>query len=165
MDAVIVYKADGTLQCTDLAAIPLDQHAAELKELGASKIFGQGNVHGPLFVTSLCGAPTGRVNAFAISHDDWERVSSGIVGLRGFRLWSGAPLPDLQMDQSCKIVPARSASPASPQVATMPTLIRELIGRPCRCYREGDGLSQDFIPERVNIEHNAEGRINDIWFG
>ena len=49
--------------------------------------------------------------------------------------------------------------------STVPVLIRELLVRPCRRYREGDALTDDFVPERVNLEHDDEGRINDIWFG
>ena len=49
--------------------------------------------------------------------------------------------------------------------STVPVLVRELLGRPCRCYREGDALARDYVPERVNIEHDDEGRINDVWYG
>ena len=50
-------------------------------------------------------------------------------------------------------------------VRNTPTLIRELIGRRCRVYNQGDALTMDFVPDRVNIELTERNRIADIWFG
>ncbi len=165
MDVVVVFKADGTTQCEDKAPIPLEHHAAQLRKIGASKICGQGNVAGPFIVPTVCGAPTGRVNAFAIFKEDWDLIVTGIVGTLGFRAWSSAPLPDLEMEADCKLSPKGPGVRFPPGIGGVPVLIRELLGRPCRCYRQGDALTDDFIPDRVNVEHDEDGRISDIWFG
>lgn len=49
-------------------------------------------------------------------------------------------------------------------VDTTPVMIRELYGRLCRVYQSGDGLTMDYIPQRVNIELDNR-RIVRIWFG
>ena len=165
MDVAIVFKADGTIQCQDKDPISLEHHAAELKWVGASKICGQGNLLGPFGVSRVCGAPTGRVNAFAIPKADWETISTGFVGTLGFRPWSGAPTPPLAIDGDCRISSSDPVSGPEAPGSTLPVLICELVGRPCRCYRRGDALTKDFIAERVNVEHDADGRISDIWFG
>jgi len=165
MDLVIVYKADGTMQCEDGAPIPLPHHAGELRKLGASKICGQANLRGPNVVIDLCGAPTGRVNAFAIPKDDWAEIVAGTVGTLGFRLWCGAPYPELDLDKGARI--ASEGFPGTPahSAGVLPILLREIIGHPGRCYRQGDALSRDYVPERVNIEHDEHGRISDVWLG
>lgn len=165
MDVVVVFKADGTIQCERNAPIPLEHHAAQLRKIGASEICGQGNVPGPFVVITLCGAPTGRVNAFAIPKEDWDLISSGIVGTLGFRSWTGAPYPDLEIDKNCKISDQDLSGRPAPAVGAFPVLIRELLGRPCRCYRQGDTLTKDFVPERANVERDESGRISDVWFG
>jgi hypothetical protein len=60
-----------------------------------------------------------------------------------------------------------SAAENDPQQATdaTPTTIEELIGRPSRYYTTGDVLTDDLIPERVNIEVNNDREIVRIWFG
>ena len=162
MEIVVVYKADGTIQCDETSEpIPIEHHAAELRRIGASEILGQGNVPGPAIVITLCGTPTGRVNAYAILKIDWDAIVSGIVGTLGFRLWSGAPLPDL----GCKEEQVVGGDGPGNSICTQPILVRELMGRPCRCYRQGDSITKDFVPERVNIEHDEAGRVSDIWFG
>ena len=165
MDVVIVFKGDGTIQCEDNDPIPLEHHAAQLRKIGTSRICGQGNVPGPFFMTAMCGAPTGRVNAFAIPKCDWDVMSSGFVGTLGFRLWAAAPFPNLEIETGCVIsgqaIPGHRGQP----LGALPVLIRELLGRPCRCYRQGAVLTEDFMPERVNVEHDETGRISDIWFG
>ncbi len=165
MEVVVVFKADGTIQCEDNKPIPLEHHAAQLRKIGASEICGQGNVPGPFIVVDLCGAPTGRVNAFAILKEDWDLILSGTAGTLGFRIWTGAPYPDLEISQGCKISDEAPTGRPAPSIGAYPVLIRELLGRPCRCYRQGDALTKDFIPERANIEHDESGRISDVWFG
>ena len=165
LPVVIIYKPDGTVQCDARAPAPLQDHAAELLHIGATKICASANVAGPAPVITLCGAPTGRVNSFAIPKQDWEEIAGGIVGTLGFRLWTGAPYPDLEMHAGCRLSEDPMIARPNPSSTAMPVLIRELIGRPCRCYRHGEGLSLDFVPHRVNVERDEEGRIADIWFG
>lgn len=165
MDLAIVYKADGTVQCEAGAAVPLEHHAGELRKLGASRICGQANVDGPSPTLTVCGAPTGRVNAFAIPRPDWTAITAGIVGTLGFRLWQGAPYPDLKVDGDCRIAPGSAPASRGIPLCAGPVLLREIIGHPGRCYRQGDALSDDFVPDRVNIEHDGSGRISDVWMG
>lgn len=169
MDLVIVYKADGTVQCEAGAAVPLEHHAGELRKLGVSRICGQANVAGPNLMPAVCGAPTGRVNAFAIPQADWAAITAGIAGTLGFRLWQGAPYPALKIDGDCRIAPgiAQGSAPAGRgmPLCAGPVLLREIVGRPGRCYRQGDALTADFVPDRVNVEHDANGRISDVWMG
>mgnify|MGYP001627444632 CR=1 FL=1 len=54
------------------------------------------------------------------------------------------------------------ASLSSPGV--IPTMITELIGRVARVYNEGDMITLDYLPQRVNIVFDR-GRISRIWFG
>ncbi len=165
MDVIVVYKPDGTIQCEDDPPVAIEVHRDQLIEIGARRICGQGNVPGPGLVPTVCGAPTGRVNAFAIPNADWERIRSGIVGTLGFRAWIGAPFPALDIDEDCSVLGAGLAGLASPSASALPVLTRELIGRPSRCYRHGDLLTQEFQPDRVNIERDDKNRISDIWFG
>ena len=74
-------------------------------------------------------------------------------------------LPPIEIDDDCVISSEGAMSGPGVSACTVPVLIRELLGRPCRCYRQGDVLTDDWIPDRVNIEHDEEGRISDIWFG
>ncbi|MDP9572655.1 UNVERIFIED_ORG: hypothetical protein J2W66_003148 [Agrobacterium larrymoorei] len=46
----------------------------------------------------------------------------------------------------------------------IPTTITELIGRVARVYNEGDMITLDYLPQRVNIVFDR-GRISRIWFG
>lgn len=43
--------------------------------------------------------------------------------------------------------------------------ISTLIGKPSRVYTTGDMLTEDFIPDRVNIELSESGEIVKIWMG
>jgi hypothetical protein len=42
--------------------------------------------------------------------------------------------------------------------------VESLVGRRCRYYKKGSALTQDFVPERVNIEH-LNNKITRVWFG
>jgi hypothetical protein len=44
-------------------------------------------------------------------------------------------------------------------------LATELLNKQARVYRSGDMLTQDFIPERVNIELSSDNKIVRIWLG
>ncbi len=43
--------------------------------------------------------------------------------------------------------------------------ISALIGKVARIYTSGDSYTDDYRPERANIELDVEGNIVDIWFG
>lgn len=166
MNIVVIYKQDGTIQCDPgHPARPLDEDRKRLTEAGVGKIYASGNVPGPDVVTRPCGMPTSQVNAFAISEADWRKLQSGIVGTLGFRLWVGAQLPEFVTKGDDEVAPAPTTAPMTGNIQAYPVLIRELIGRPVRCFREGDVVTQDFRPQRTNIVTDAAGVIVDIYFG
>ena len=166
MDVVIVYKPDRTIQGEERTPVPLQDHARELTDLGVRTIYGERNVMGPAAVLSVGGLPTGRVNAFAVAKDEWfNSVVRGSAGPQGFALWACEPLPDLGLDGECRVVRSIGEKRIPAGVGDTPLLIRKLIGRPIRCYQQGDELSKEFIPNRVNVEHDKDQRITDIWFG
>lgn len=43
--------------------------------------------------------------------------------------------------------------------------IETIIGKQARVYKTGDALTQDFRPERVNIELSENNEITQIWMG
>lgn len=43
--------------------------------------------------------------------------------------------------------------------------IETIIGKEARVYKTGDALTEDFRPERVNIELSANNEIIQIWMG
>ncbi len=166
MEIVVIFRPDGTVQCdSSVRPVPLPHDEALLRKIGVKTICANGNVPGPLVVPACCGCPSGQVNAFAISFEDWETLQSGIVGTLGFALWAGAPLPDLGWADDCSLHPEPIPPSAVPSLFNGPVLIRDLIGRPCRCYRHGDALTRDYRPERVNIEKDDDDRITKIWLG
>ena len=166
MNIVIIYKQDGTIQCDpNQKPRPLAEDEQRLTSAGVGKIYGSGNVPGPNVVIQLCGLPTSQVNAFAISAADWGKLQSGIVGTLGFRLWVGAQLPKFAAEKNVEVEPGPVTTPMTGNIQAYPVLIRELIGRPVRCYREGDAVTMDFRPERVNIVTDAASVIVDIYFG
>lgn len=166
MKIVVIFKQDGTIQCNSRQpARPLAQDEADLRQAGVSKICGAANVPGPFQVPFGCFTPTGQVNAFAITEEDWRKLKTGIVGTLGFQLWTNTAVPSFETTKECTV----SEDPASigflNPAGSQPILIRELIGRPLRSYEQGAMLTADFRPERVNIEHDAAGLITRIWFG
>ena len=47
-----------------------------------------------------------------------------------------------------------------------PVLVRELVGHPLRVYEDGQPITKDYRPERVNIVLTpGTDVIMDIWFG
>jgi hypothetical protein len=44
-------------------------------------------------------------------------------------------------------------------------LAAELLAKQARVYHTGDMLTQDFVPERVNIELSHDNKIVRIWLG
>lgn len=184
MASVWVYKLDGTLQCDMGKEISLEQGKKELATLiGAKSILAAEKRHVPLMFPDLCGAPTGNANVYEITEEGLYILFHGFVGPMGFALWSWGtpkrlskaklaedrpvPWPWSKLAKDGAEPDAMFANLISSltQVGTHPTEIVDLIGRRCRCYKQGDPLTMDFMPERVNVELNDGGTIHRIWFG
>ena len=166
MDVVVIYKQDDTIQChPEVPPRALSDDEARLRRIGVQTICASGNVPGPVYVSRVCGAPTSQVNALAISEADWRALESGIAGTLGFKLWVGAPLPQLDWTEECSFGVGPVPRSVMMSMSVLPFLIRDLFGRPARCYTQGDPLTDDFVPERVNIEKDKDGAILNIWFG
>ena len=43
--------------------------------------------------------------------------------------------------------------------------VSSLIGKQARVYKTGDALTEDFRPDRVNVELSEENEIIQIWMG
>ena len=170
MTNVWVIKDDGTLQCDERnKGIPLEEMQKELEALGATVLASEKRQDCRI-ISRVCGAPTGQVNAYEISAKDWAMILSGFVGPSGFRLWQ-CDTPEVDANDFTVLGgevpwPLLTQVAQNSSVRSAPALIRELIGRPCRCYHEGDVLTQDYQPKRVNIEMARDSNvIQDIWFG
>lgn len=50
-------------------------------------------------------------------------------------------------------------------IKAVPATIHDLLGKPCRIVRPGDVVTQDYVPNRVNIYLNEKSQISDIKFG
>ncbi len=163
---VVVCVFDGTMACGSGEQRPLEDDAKMLMERGASKIYGMVNTAGPFAVCKACHiCPTGRVNAFAITREDWIKIESSFVGPAPFMLWSGAPYPDI-----IAVEPASAPDDTQPVVkmsslAYGPVLIRDLIGYTVRILTPDSGGTTDYVPDRINFIVNHEGRIEDIYPG
>jgi hypothetical protein len=176
MANVWVYKECGLGQ-----EVPIATMEAQLREIGVSPLSSEKRrLCG--FVSAVCGAPTGQVNAFEISEKDAELLFTGIVGSLGFKLWTcdhgGAqhlaggevpfPWSALTGGRGKDPVPANTLLQAfarATSATSNPVLIRELVGYACRVYNQGDALTKDFRLDRFNVELGPDGRITDVWFG
>mgnify|MGYP001154508931 CR=1 FL=1 len=49
--------------------------------------------------------------------------------------------------------------------SVMEEKIETIIGKEARIYKTGDALTEDFRPERVNIELSASNKIVQVWMG
>ena len=58
-----------------------------------------------------------------------------------------------------------AAVQAATRAGALSVQVRELLNRPLRVYKTGDPITEDFRPERVNIEVSEKQFIKDIWFG
>jgi hypothetical protein len=83
---VRIYRLDGTLQCRELPARPLDADRAALEKLGL-KVVSQEHRLVPVQVITLCGAPAGGANTFVVSEDDWKKLQADPAGTQGFLEW------------------------------------------------------------------------------
>lgn len=209
MTEIWVYKADGTIQCqpaseTEITLSTMREQLANL--IGAKNILDEAKwpPRGP--VPTVCGHPTGNLNAYKITPEGLHLLFSGVAGPSGFEVDPNTrialdpldpltpwpikgdgdgpifPWPTKEGEWSDdRFVPwpwvaiaTGSADAASKaftnvvaaltQVGATPTQISELIGRRCRIYNEGDMITFDYFPQRVNIVLDS-GRISRIWFG
>jgi hypothetical protein len=104
----------------------------------------------------LCGMPTGSVNAYQITKEGEFLLEHGFPGRQGFNPCPGMAAKDAKINIGQLIGTLTSGNP---------TTIKELVGRPLRVYKTGDGLTLDWRPERTNIELNDKGMIVQVWFG
>jgi len=141
MNSIWVCKQDGTIQCGYAREITLEEMRIELAELiGDSNILNMEKRS--RVVISVCGAPTGNLNAYEITQEGWRLLDHGIRGRQGFEPCEGEEIPNPQ-----------------------PVQIQELVGRPLRVYKTGDPITADSIPNRVNIVTDDQRVIVSIWFG
>ena len=75
---VLVYKADGSLQCGAARGLSLDE--MEKKDLSGIKVFSKDKRTDGLMHIQVCGSPTGMINVFEISIDALKEAE-----LRGFK--------------------------------------------------------------------------------
>ena len=186
MSGIWVYKDDGTKQCGWGKEIPLAEMEKQLATLiGQGEILGREKRVLPRVFPEMCGGPTGRVNAYRITEKGLYMLFHGFVGPHGFKLWmwpareaegtsrGGEPVGWVPFPLFVTVPPSAEAAngvlvnalAGVSQAGAHPVLIRELIGHPVRYYAQGDGLTMDYRPERVNIEHDDKHVITSIWFG
>lgn len=162
-----VWRHDGTLQCGLGQEETLDEARAALATvIGADAILNAEKRTLPGAVITLCGAPTGQVNAFELTDDGYWLLFHGIVGPIGFRPWRDA-LPSSRLLAGSEGNYAAAAAVPQGQAIRLVDgsgSLDRLIGRRCRVYQVGDPLTEDYWPERINIGL-IDGRIAELWFG
>lgn len=86
--SVWIYRADGSLQCGFAEGESLETARADLaKAVGDDKILSQEKRQKPGVVSSVCGAPTGAVNAYELSDEGYQLWLTGFAGRLGFEIW------------------------------------------------------------------------------
>ena len=154
------------------------------KVIGDKNILASEKRTKPGMIIDLCGAPTGKVNAYEITPEGLFLLFHGIVGPMGFEVWrwptavkarslSDNPVPwpwaalfaGKEADEGAQKNAVLNIISSLTNVGANPTTIVELLGRPVRFYTTGDGLTMDYRPERVNIEQSPSHHIVKIWFG
>jgi hypothetical protein len=158
-----VCKPNGTIQCEDVEGVSLSDMRKQLAQIiGDHNIISEAEK--TTLVFSLCGAPTGRLNAYEITDEGHFLLFHGFPGPIGF-----SDCPSKNEFAQTAADPGDSF-PAALQAFRMtsaknqPTQVKDLIGRPIRVYSSGDQLTMDLRFDRTNIEI-ANGKIIDIWFG
>lgn len=185
MENLWIYRLDGTIQCRDIPETTLAEDQKLLESLiGAHNVLKSEKRYLPTI--TVCNAPTGACNAFEITHEGWWLLNHGIAGNPGFRPWNGEFTVVTQPDSAAlaKSSAGISVDPDKP----LPKVIEELLGRrpvvpfpptipvpPADCglvgmtlrtYETDDKISQDWNPERVNIElAPGTNRIVGVWIG
>ncbi len=148
-----VCKHDGTIQCDDsIPEISLGKMRKELASLiGEKEILNMAKKS--IGMITLCGIPTGNLNAYEITELGWQILSTGLVGKNGFELCLNS---DNDEDTTRDLLRKLTTS--------QPCTIRELIGHPIRAFEEGSDITMDWRPNRVNFV-TKNGEIIDIYFG
>lgn len=77
---ILVYKNDGSLQCQQGVAQPVEEMALQLK---AIKVFSGVNKSDGRMHVQVCGTPTGKVNVYEILESDLAKAQK-----KGFKLWN-----------------------------------------------------------------------------
>ena len=168
-----VWRFDGTLQCGFGEEQPLDEARAQLATvIGERNILAGEKRQAPVMLPQVCGAPTGRANAFELTEFGFWLLVPGIIGPIGFRPWEDAPaelmdggevpFPFFAKGRDTQAI--KKVGFAGVSGSGDPTQIDELFGRECRVYNLGDPLTMDYRPERFNIGLK-DGRISELWFG
>ncbi|MGU3420762.1 hypothetical protein [Methylobacterium sp. D54C] len=179
-----VYRENGTLQChPEIRGISLEELKGQLGKIaGAENILSQEERTLPVMIPAVCGAMTGRVNAYELNEMGTYMLFHGFVGPMGFKpwIWSNpnqsmafASGEDpfaynrlLHTDDHDKMGNAfLNIISTATSAGTQPTTIAELSGRLSRYYKQGDMITLDYRPERVNTEVNDSHTIQRIWFG
>jgi hypothetical protein len=79
-DRVKVYKPDGSLQCGQGKAIPLETMQ---KQLGKIKVYNSFNKNDGMMRIQVCGQPTGMSNVYEIDRKDLAAAQKA-----GFKEWT-----------------------------------------------------------------------------
>jgi hypothetical protein len=86
-----LYKADGSIQCSQKPGATPDEMRPELAEIvGDQNILGQRKAQLPGFHVQLCGVATDSVNVFKVTDEAFDLLfgkPGGIIGKGGFRPW------------------------------------------------------------------------------
>ena len=170
-----VWRHDGTLQCGMGQEEMLDEAREQLATIiGDDDIVSGEKRTLPSMIITLCGAPTGQVNAFELTESGFWLLFHGIVGPIGFRPWQDE-LPGKSVGGEVPFPSSLAARELTDTIKRVsiagtrgggggPTAIDELYGRLCRVYNVGDELTKDHLPERFNVGL-VRGRIKELWFG
>ena len=159
-----VCKPDGAIQCQEIAGTSLEEMRKYLDLLvGSENILAQEKKQ--VIVPTVCGFPTGSRNAYLLTELGYEILLHGVRGREGFADCPAGPVPGLSggSDKPLNFGELLEVG-AVTSAATIPVLIRDLIGTLVRVYEQGSPITQDFRPERTNIVTKDQD-IADIWFG
>lgn len=178
MANVFVYRLDDSQQCyPDHPSRSVDDDRKGLAKLiGDTEIIRGVKIRIPIVVSEVCGAPTGMGNVFEITEAGAFKLFRGFIGPMGFKLWTwDPPFSSDKTFSSTRPVPwpwkdidagsLQNALAALTQVGAQPTALAEIIGRRVRIINEGDAVTMDWIPSRVNIVINDRSEISSIYFG
>jgi len=155
MSNVWVCKHNGSIQCDpDSEGQSLDEMRTDLERIvGKDNVLKQTQKNVP--VLTMCGLPTGIINAYELTASGYDLLMNGIIGPDGFTQCSNN-------DTDNEIPIGMALRDAAKQI---PTKIEELPGHPLRVYTIGDALTRDYRPRRFNIGLDKNGNIAETWFG
>jgi hypothetical protein len=169
-----VWRHDGTLQCGLGSEETLQETREQLETVvGAANVLDGEKRKLPGMIITMCGAPTGEVNAYQLTPWGFWLLFHGIPGPIGFRPWVDENLVETMMADGgggVDVWPFNSLSGGENNLGLVgaskidPCCIQELYGHRCRAYKVGDPLTEDYRPDRFNIG-TENGRIKELWFG